>query len=67
MARRHKSERFYHIISKLLCVFKRAILDIELAISFLCTRVTKSTEEDWEKLRRLLSYLKCTIDMPMII
>ena len=62
-----KSERFHHIVSKLLFVSKRARLDIELAISFLCTRVSKSTMQDWEKLRRLLSYLQCTIDMPRII
>ena len=61
------SERFHHIVSKLLFVYKRARLDIELAILFLCTRVFKSTMEDWEKLRRLLSYLQYTINMPRII
>ena len=54
-------------MSKLLFVPKRARLDIELAISFLCTRVSKSKVQDWEKLRRLLSYLQCTLDMPRII
>ena len=62
-----KSERFHHIVSKLLFVSKRARPDIELAISFLCTRVSKSKVQDWEKLRRLLSYLQCTLDMPRII
>ena len=42
-------------------------MDIELAIFFMCTRVSKSTHEDWEKLRKLLSYLQYTIDMPRII
>ena len=62
-----RSEMFHHIVAKLLFVTKRARLDIEPTISFLCTRVTKSTEEDWLKLKRLLSYLKCTLDMPRII
>lgn len=62
-----KSERFHHIVSKLLFVSKRVRLDIELAISFICTRVSKSTMQDLEKLRRLISYLQCTIDMPSII
>ena len=46
---------------------KRARLDIELVISFLCTRVDKSTKEDWKKLARLLLYLKKTIELPRII
>ena len=61
-----KSEMFHHIVAKLLFVTKRARLDIETTISFLCTRVTKSTSEDWLKLRRLLCYLKGNIDMPRI-
>ena len=46
---------------------KRARLYIKLAISFLCIRVSMNTEKDWEKLRRLLSYIQCTINMPRII
>ena len=62
-----KRELFHHIVSKLLYVSKRARIDIDLVISFLCTRVTKSTEEDWGKLERLLTYLKCTLKMPRIL
>ena len=42
-------------------------MDIDLAVSFFCTRVSRSTEEDWLKLRRLLQYLLSTIYMPRII
>ena len=52
-----KNEGFHHIVYKLLYASKRTRLDIDLAISFLCTRVTCSIDEDWEKLRRLLHYL----------
>ena len=52
-----KSVRFHHIVAKLLYVGKRARPDNDLAVSFLCTRVSKSTDEDWEKLRRLLRYV----------
>ena len=62
-----KSIKFHHIVSKLLYVSKRARIDIDLSISFLCTRVSKSTNEDWEKLRRVLQYLQHTIEMPRII
>ena len=62
-----KAETFHHIVSKLLYVSKRARLDIDLVVSYLCTRTTKSTKGDWEKLRRLLTYLNGTIDMKRII
>ena len=38
-----------------------------MAIAFLCTRVSKSTQEDWEKLRRVLKYIHNTIDLPRVI
>ena len=63
----NKSEVFHHIVSKLLYVSKRARIDIDLTISFLCTRVSKSTIQDWEKLRRLLVYLKNTKEMTRTI
>jgi hypothetical protein len=55
--RKKDAELFHHIVAKLLYVCKRCRLDIGLAIAFLCTRVSKSTNEDKEKLRRLLRYL----------
>ena len=61
------SDLFHDIVAKLLYVSKRARLDIEPTRSFLCTRVSKSTQEDWTKLGRLLGYLKGTLDMPRII
>ena len=62
-----KMDIFHHIVAKLLYVSKRARVDIDLTISFLCTRVSRSTDEDWLKLRRLLEYLFGTIDMARII
>lgn len=62
-----KSEMLHHIVCKLLFVSKGARLDIETTVSFLCTRITRNTEEDWLKLRRLLYYLEGTLDMPRII
>ena len=45
----------------------RARPDLQTAISFLCTRVTKSTEQDWAKLRRVLSSVFGTINDVRII
>ena len=41
-----KMEIFRHIVVKLLFVSKRVRVDIDLEISSLCTRVSKSTEQD---------------------
>ena len=45
---------FHSIVERLLWVTKRGGPEIEPAIFFLCTRVTKSTKEDTEKMRRVL-------------
>jgi len=54
-------------VAKLLLLSKRARSDIGLTIAFLCTRVSRSTEQDWRKLLRLLKYLQGTTDLPRII
>ena len=62
-----KAEIFHHIVAKLLYVSKRSRLDIDLVVSFLCTRVANPTEQDWAKLRRLLGYIKGTMDIVRIM
>ena len=58
---------FHHIVGKLLYVSKRTRIDVDLAVSFLCTRVARSNQQDWDKLRRLLTYLKNTLGLPRVI
>lgn len=41
---------------------KRARPDLETAVSFLMRRVSKSDLDDWDKLKRVLGFLKRTID-----
>ena len=48
-----RSDKFHSIVMKLLYVAKRGRPDILLQISFLCTRVSKSNENNWSKLRRV--------------
>jgi hypothetical protein len=57
-----KRETFHSVVAKLLYVSKRCRLDIQLPIAFLCTRVSCSTEQDWAKLKRVLEYLKGSLD-----
>ena len=46
---------------------KRARLDLETAISFLCARASKSDEDYCKKLRRVLAHVKGAIDDMRII
>jgi hypothetical protein len=57
-----QQENFHSIVAKLLYVSKRARLDIQLAIAFLCTRVSCSTKSDWSKLKRVLEYLNGSLE-----
>ena len=56
------SEEFHSTTAKLLYYMKRVRPDIETAIAFLCTRVSKSDVDDWAKLKRVLGWIKATID-----
>ena len=62
-----KKEAFHSIVALLLWIMKRARPDLETAISYLCTRVSKGDIDDWGKLRRAIAYVKCTIDDVRII
>ena len=57
-----QQEMFQHIVARLLYVAQRCRLDIQLAIGFLCTRVSKTTSQDLRKLKQVLQYLRGTID-----
>ena len=57
-----RSDEFHLVTQKLLFICKRARPDIETTVAYLCTRVTKSTEGDWRKLRRVLQFLNCTVN-----
>ncbi|CAJ1944996.1 unnamed protein product [Cylindrotheca closterium] len=58
-----KADCFHSVVQSLLYVSRRCRLDIQTAIGFLCTRVDSPDEDDWAKLKRLLQYLRGTIDL----
>jgi hypothetical protein len=62
-----RSALFCQIVAKLLWVTKRVCPDIQLPIAFMSTRVTKSDEDDWKKLTRLLCYLHDSIDLTLTL
>ena len=60
-----KSKLFYSMVYMLLYLAKRTRPDVLLPVQFLTCRVTKSTEEDFEKLQRVTSYLHCTKELKL--
>ena len=62
-----KREKLHSIVAKLLFVSTRGRPDIHLPISFLTSRCTKADEDDWKKLKRLLQYIKCTLDLKLTL
>ena len=64
---KERSDRFHRVVAKLLYTSHRGRPDIQLAVAFLCTRVSRSTTQDWEKLKRLLQYLHGTVKDVLIL
>jgi hypothetical protein len=62
-----KTEIFHSTVAKLLYICKRCRLDIQNAVAFLTTRVSKPDEDDWKKLKRVLQYLRGTIDDKLVL
>jgi hypothetical protein len=57
-----RADIFHTFVAKGLFACKRARPDIHTTIAFLCTRVRAPTEEDWEKLLRLMYSLNGSKD-----
>jgi hypothetical protein len=58
-----QAEHFHRMAAKLLFLTMRACMDLSLAVAFLCTRVARVTTQDLENLKRVLEYVKGTIDL----
>jgi hypothetical protein len=54
---------FHATVAKLLFLCKRGRPDIQTAIAFLCTRVKEPTKHDYNKLARVIKYLRKTRDL----
>jgi hypothetical protein len=58
---------FHHYVAQLLLTTTRSRKDIQTSVAFLTTRVRGSDEDDWQKLKRVLRYIKGTIYLPLIL
>jgi hypothetical protein len=57
------SEFFHATVTKLLFLCKRGRPNIQTSIAFLCTRVQQPTRHDYNKLARVIKYLRKTKDL----
>ena len=57
---KERADLFRSIVMKIMYLAQRCRIDLQTALAFLCTRVDKATEEDWAKLKRLITYMNGT-------
>jgi hypothetical protein len=58
---------FHSVVAKLLYLAKRGRPDLMLAVAFLATRVTCATNEDFNKLSKLIKYMEATKERVLFI
>ena len=58
---------FHQITARLLFVAKRARPDIQVRVTFLCTRLKDLHEDNYKKLGRVIKYVQETIHLPLVI
>ena len=61
------ADLFHCHVARLLFASKRARPDIQVCVAFLCTRVKALTEQDYKKLGRVISYLKETVHLTLVV
>jgi hypothetical protein len=61
------ADTFHHTVYQLLFAVNHAHQDIQMAVSFLTTRVQSPDEDDWEKLKRILKYLNGTRNLKLTL
>jgi hypothetical protein len=62
-----QARAFHRTSAQILFLSARARRDIQPVTAFLTTRVTSPDEDDWGKAKRVLGYLKGTLNMPLIL
>ena len=58
---------FHSVVAKLLFVATQARMDLLLAVGFLTTRVSRSSQQDMGKLKRVLEYVNGTLDVEYVV
>jgi hypothetical protein len=61
------AKEFHSRVATLLYLSRRVRPDLQVAVNFLTTRVQCSTDQDWDKLERVLRYLNATRDLGIVM
>ena len=61
------AELFHHVTAQLLFLGQRGRPDIRNAVSFLCTRVKSPDNDDYNKIHRVIKYLRKTKFLRLIM
>ena len=61
------ADTFHRHVIRLLLASKRDRPNIQVCVVFLYTRVKSPMEQDYKKLQRVISYLKGTVHLPLVI
>ena len=61
------ADLFHRHVARLSYASKRARSDIQVCVAFLYTRVKAPKEQDYKKLGKVISYLKETVHLPLVI
>ena len=62
-----QADKFHHFVAKLLYLAKRTRPDIWLAVAFLCTQVMAPDMDDYKKLGRCISNIRCTKELRLTL
>jgi hypothetical protein len=62
-----QARAFHHASGQLLFLSARARRDIQLAMAFLTMKVRCPDKDNWGKVKKVLGYLKGTLNMPLIL
>ena len=62
-----QADYFHRMVACLLFVAKRTQPYLQVEIAYLCTRVKAPNECDYDKLRRVIKYIRRTIHLPLLL
>ena len=62
-----KAQLFHHLVAKLLFLCRRTRQDIQTDVTFLCTRIKESDEDNYNKLIKVMQYIRGTRELTLTI
>ena len=63
----NKTDYFHQLVARLLFALKRARPGLHMAVAYPCTRVNCPNKANYDKLRRVIKYIRRTIHLPLLL